>query len=38
MSTHGDANGAEHPIEVVLVTGMSGAGRTTVANVLEDLD
>ncbi len=34
MSTHGDANGAEHPIEVVLVTGMSGAGRTTVANVL----
>lgn len=38
MSTQAESNGADHPIEVVLVTGMSGAGRTTVANVLEDLD
>lgn len=38
MSTQAESNGADHPIEVVLVTGMSGAGRTTVANVLEDMD
>lgn len=36
MSTQ--TTGSDHPIEVVLVTGMSGAGRTTVANVLEDMD
>ena len=33
-----ESNGSDHPIEVVLVAGMSGAGRTTVANVLEDMD
>lgn len=38
MSTQAETTGSDHPIEVVLVTGMSGAGRTTVANVLEDMD
>ena len=38
MSTQAEPNGSDHPIEVVLVTGMSGAGRSTVANVLEDMD
>ena len=38
MTTQAQPDGSDHPIEVVLVTGMSGAGRTTVANVLEDMD
>lgn len=28
----------QHQQEVLIVTGMSGAGRSTVANALEDLD
>ena len=38
MTTQAESSGSDRPIEVVLVTGMSGAGRTTVANVLEDMD
>ncbi|RBP64622.1 UPF0042 nucleotide-binding protein [Brevibacterium sanguinis] len=38
MNAQAEANGSEHSVEVVLVTGMSGAGRTSVANVLEDMD
>ncbi|MGP2435642.1 RNase adapter RapZ, partial [Listeria monocytogenes] len=30
--------GPDTPGEILIVTGMSGAGRSTVANALEDLD
>ena len=38
MATDDETDASAEQQEVLIVTGMSGAGRSTVANALEDLD